>query len=62
MAKLWGLPDVSCSWLPDDEGHSKLAQGIRVFMEDRSTQVHSQAKSEDVRSMKGLLSELSIDT
>ena len=61
MAEIWGLPEVCRWWLRDDEGCPPIVRSIRTFMEDRSLHPRGQAKSEDVRNMKALLSDLSID-
>lgn len=60
MAKLWDMPDVSYWWLPGMEDYPLLVQNIRAFLGDHTIQSDRQAKSEDVRNMKALLSNLSV--
>lgn len=61
LAQLWGLPEISHWWLPKDEGYPAIVRSIRAFMEDRSFHANSQAKSEDVRTLKAIFSKLSVD-
>lgn len=61
LAQLWALPEVCHWWLPDDESYPPIIRSIRAFMEDRSRHAHSQAKSEDVRTLKAIFSKMSIN-
>lgn len=61
LAQLWDLPQISHWWLPNDEGYPAIVRSIRAFMEDRSLHANSQAKSEDVRTLKAIFSKLSVE-
>lgn len=59
-AELWGIPEVRHWWLPHDEGYPAIVRDIRAFIEDRTTQLRIQPKSEDLRTMKAIFSKLSV--
>lgn len=61
LAQLWGLPEISHWWLPNDEGYPAIVRSIRAFMEGRPLHANIQAKSEDVRTLKAIFSKLSVE-
>lgn len=60
MAELWGIPEIRHWWLPHDQGYPAIVRDIRAFIEDRILQIHNQPKSEDVRMIKTIFSEPSV--
>jgi hypothetical protein len=61
MAELWGLPEIRHWWLPFDEGFPTIIHNIRTFMKDRSPHPKFLAVSEDIGSVKGVASDLSVN-
>ena len=60
MAELWSLPELLHWWLPNDEGYPPIVRSIRAFIEER-TQPNRQSQTEDVRNMKGLFANISLE-
>jgi hypothetical protein len=55
MAEMWGLPEISHWWLPNDEGFTPLLREIRAFGEQRTSQKLDQS-SEKVRDISAIFS------
>ena len=60
MAKLWGLPEVNDSWLPDEEAYPPIIRSIHYSMENCLPLAEGQSRSEDQRNIKGIFSKLSL--
>lgn len=63
-ARMGGIlnADVSHWWLPNEEGLPVMLRSIRELINDRNSgRQHDQVQQDDIREMKGLFSNMSID-
>ncbi|PYH47518.1 C6 finger domain protein [Aspergillus saccharolyticus JOP 1030-1] len=60
MAALWQLPEIDRWWLPNDENYPDLIREVRAMTEERTTHPRDNFR-EDVRDMKGLFWNISLD-